>query len=94
MKKWWVIRNIVSLAYSLAVTYMSGVWAVRYALTERGYSAVGGEHLFIPMMAWLAYKMINKFFKVLEEEYHAECRKSQKRGSGSVARIQDYRQPF
>lgn len=63
-QKW--IRNIVVAIYVLAVTYMVSKWAIHFAYQERGYNAVGGEYLFIPMAAWVAYKLINLFFDVLE----------------------------
>lgn len=47
---------------------MAGKWAIRYAYLEREYHAIGGEYLFIPMVAWAAYKIINIFFDVLEDE--------------------------
>lgn len=52
MSRWkWIGRPVVAVVYVTAVTYMAGKWAIRYAYLERGYDAVGGEYLFIPMVA-------------------------------------------
>ena len=56
----------MSLLYSLAVMFMVGQWAVRYAFMERGYVAAGGEYLFILLVAWGAYQVIDIFFSELE----------------------------
>lgn len=61
------IRIAIVVGYVLSVTYMAGKWAIHYAYLERGYDAVGGEYIFIPMVAWAAYKAINIFLDVLEE---------------------------
>ena len=56
MSRWkWIGRSAVVAVYVMAVTYMAGKWAIRYAYLERGYDAVGGEYLFIPMVAWAEY---------------------------------------
>lgn len=80
-QKW--IRIMVVAVYVLAVTYMAGRWAIHYAYMERGYDAIGGEYLFISIVAWTAYKLINIFLNVLEDERYAETR------SGRSARIRD-----
>lgn len=69
-KKW--MQNAVVAIYVLSVTYMMGKWAIYYAYLERGYVAVGGEYLFIPIVAWIAYKTICKFLDLLEEKGDAE----------------------
>lgn len=52
MSGWkWIRRLAVVAVYVVAVTYMAGKWAIRYAYLERGYDAIGGEYFFIPMMA-------------------------------------------
>ena len=52
MSRWtWIGRPAVVTVYVLAVTYMAGKWAIRHAYPERGYDAIGGEYLFIPMVA-------------------------------------------
>lgn len=61
-----VIRGMVSMLYALAVTSMIGAWAVKYAFMERGYMAIGGEYLFIPLVAWGAYEVMDIFLNELE----------------------------
>ena len=40
MSRWkWIGRPTVLMVYVLAVTYMAGKWAIRYAYLERGYDA-------------------------------------------------------
>ncbi len=70
-RKWW-IRTAAVAAYVVAVTYMAGQWAFRSAYMARGYKAVGGEYLVIPLAAWVSYKVISIFFDVLAEEGRAE----------------------
>lgn len=74
-----VKRNLVAVAYTLAVTFAIGKWAIWYAYLERGYDAVGGEYLLIIMAYWGAWKAINYFFDTLEDLEHERSRK--KRGS-------------
>ncbi len=69
-KKRW-LKGIVTIIYTLAVTYMAWKWACFYAYLERGYEAFGGEYLVIPVAAWASYKAIHKFFNGMEEE--KEC---------------------
>ena len=91
MSRWtWIGRPAVVTVYVLAVTYMAGKWAIRHAYPERGYDAIGGEYLFIPMVAWVAYKLINIFLNVLEDEMYAETG-SEKTGGRGTAGIRDNR---
>ena len=91
MSRWkWIGLSAVVAVYVMAVTYMAGKWAIRYAYLERGYDAVGGEYLFIPMVAWAAYKLINIFLNVLEDEMYAETG-SEKTGGRGTAGIRDNR---
>lgn len=39
-----IIRNLVAIVYTLAVTFAVGKWAIYAAYLERGYEAVGGEY--------------------------------------------------
>lgn len=85
MSRWkWIGWPTVLMVYALAVTYMVGKWAIRYAYLERGYDAVGGEYLFILMVAWAAYRLINVFLKVLEDEMYAETGREKARGRGTA----------
>lgn len=85
-RKW--IKAIFIVAYVVLVTYMAGKWAIRFAYLERGYEAVGGEYLFIPMVAWVAYKAISVFLDLLEDRNYADG-DHQKAGSGGTAEMQD-----
>jgi len=67
LKKRQIIRNVIVLTYTLSVTFMVGEWAMKYALTERGYKAAGGEYLLISIVAWVAYKVINILLDLLED---------------------------
>lgn len=62
-----IMRCVLSIAYTLGITFMIGTWAVRYAYLERGYIAVGGEYGFIFAAAWIAWLLINYFFDIWEE---------------------------
>ena len=89
MSRWkWIGRPAVVAVYVMAVTYMDGKWAIRCADLERGYVAVGGEYIFIPMVAWVAGKVINLFFDALEEN-DRESRGNNKTGSRDIAEMQD-----
>lgn len=91
MKKEQIIRKLVVLIYTLGITYMVGEWAIEFAYMERGYRAIGGEYCLIPMVAWMAYKIINIFFDGLEDMIYAERRDCKKRRSRRIARLRDYR---
>lgn len=66
-----------------------GKWAFHLAYIERGYKAVGGEYLLIPVVYWGAWKAINYLFDSLEElENERNCRKKRSRGT---ARMRNYR---
>lgn len=77
-KKAWR-RPAVVAAYVLAVTFMAGKWAICSAYRMRGYFAIGGEYLFIPMVALVSYVVIKVFLNALEER----GRKSKKEGTAS-----------
>ncbi len=78
----------VAAVYVPAVTYMAGKWAVQSAYLERGYNAVGGEYIFIPMVFWTAGKVIALFFDALEDS-DCEDRDHKETGSGGIAETQD-----
>lgn len=83
------LHRVITAVYVLVVTYMAGKWAVQSAYLERGYIAVGGEYIFIPMVAWVAEKAINLFFDALEDEH--ESRGNKETGSGDIAEMRDNR---
>lgn len=82
-----IIRMLIEVAYSFIVTYAIGKWAFYYAYMERGYEAMGGEYLLIPVTFYLAYKIIHFLFDVLEETRHARGRN--KRRSRKPVRVQN-----
>lgn len=88
MSKRHLSRRMAEVAYVLAVTFSIGRWAVQTAYLERGYWAIGGEYIFIPMVAWVAGKVINLFFDALEEN-DRESRGNKETGSGGIAEMQD-----
>ncbi len=87
MRKWQIFKSVIAIAYSLAVTFMAGKWAFDYAYMERGYEAIGGEYLFVPMAAWVAYKVISIFLDTLEEEIYATDTRRKKRGGRGIPRL-------
>lgn len=77
-----IIRDLVAVTYTLAVTYAFGKWAFHYAYLERGYEAVGSEYLFVLAVYWVAWKAINYLFDTLEEwEYERKRKKRRRRAA-------------
>lgn len=75
-------RNLMAVAYTLAVTFAVGKWAICAAYLERGYKAVGGEYCLMPMVCWVAWEAINYLFDTLEDlEYERNCKKRRSRGN-------------
>lgn len=82
-------RDLIAVIWTLLVTYAIGKWAFHLAYIERGYEAVGGEYLLIPVVYWGAWKAINYLFDSLEElENERNCRKKRSR---RTARMRNYR---
>lgn len=70
-----VIKRLIAIAYTLAVTVTVGRWAIYAAYFERGYMAVGGEYCLIIMVCWIAWKAINYLIKTLEDlDYEQNCK--------------------
>lgn len=42
-------RDLIAVIWTLLVTYAIGKWSFHLAYIERGYEAVGGEYLLIPV---------------------------------------------
>jgi hypothetical protein len=82
MLKRWIIRNILEASYTLAITAAVGKWAIHAAYLERGYKAVGGEFILIPMTCWVAYKAIHHLFNTLEEVEHERNERRSRAASG------------
>jgi hypothetical protein len=87
--KRWIIRELLEVAYSLAITIAVGRWAINYAYLERGYKAVGGEYLLILMTYWVASKAIQYLFDTLEEL--EDERNRQKRRGRRTVRVRNHR---
>ncbi len=64
------VRNLAAAAYTLAVTFSVGRWAVCMAYLERGYRAFGGEYLLIFAVCRMAWKAANYLFDTLEESQY------------------------
>ena len=52
-------RDLIAAIWTLLVTYAIGKWAFHLAYIERGYKAVGGEYILIPVVYLGAWKAIN-----------------------------------
>lgn len=81
-----IICCLLKIGYASIVTYAVGRWAVNYAYLERGYEAVGGEILILPLVWWAAYRLIHHLFNVLEAGKYAGGNKRKKIRSGKDAR--------
>jgi hypothetical protein len=61
-------RQVAETAFALAVTGIAGKWAVSYAGAQRGYEAAGGEYVFILLVYWAAYLLIQHVFdRILQD---------------------------
>lgn len=61
------IRRFIQDMITMAITVPAGNWAVRYAYENRGYPAIGGEHLFIPVVFLVVYIGCGWLMETLEE---------------------------
>lgn len=77
-----IIRDLLCSGYALAVTVMIVKWAFHTAYLERGYEAVGGEYLLIPMVFFIAYKAFEFFINTLEEEVYGSNKERGRRDFG------------
>ena len=67
-----MINLLISASYAAVITYMVGKWGFCMAYMERGYEAVGGEYLLIPMTYWAAGGAMHCFINALEEWKHGQ----------------------
>lgn len=67
------LKHLIEAVYSTAITYMVGRWGTCMAYIERGYKAVGGEILLIPLTYLTAWCTIRYFINTLEELAYEEC---------------------
>lgn len=61
------LRYLIETIYCVAITYMIGRCGVNMAYLERGYKALGGEILLIPIAYIIAWGTIHYFIDTLEE---------------------------
>ena len=69
---WKIGRYLAAAAYTGAVTYTVGKWAIHIAFVERGYQAIGGEYCLIVLTCLAAWELINHLFDTLEEVKKSE----------------------
>ena len=86
-----MINLLISASYAAVITYMVGKWGFCMAYMERGYAAVGGEYLLIPMTYWAAGGAMHCFINALEEWKHGQ--NSKKGRSRRTAWIQNHKKP-
>ncbi len=86
MKKWKIIKNIVIIAYTLTITYLATQCAFEIAYAERGYDAIGGEYVVIPVAAYVAYRTITIVAENIEEDLNEKIRNSNKKRNRDVDR--------
>ncbi len=55
----------VRICISLFITYLVTQCLIAVAYAERGYKAVGGEYMMIPVVFFVAYKLIGLVMKFL-----------------------------
>lgn len=53
---------LTKLIITLSITAATGIWAIQKAYEDRGYQAVGGEYLFIPMVFIFVYWLLGYVF--------------------------------
>ncbi|MCM1221213.1 MAG: hypothetical protein NC548_42715 [Lachnospiraceae bacterium] len=82
-----IIKGFIESGYALFVTYAISKWTFYYAYAERGYEAVGGEYILIPVIYLTAYKAIQYLFNIFREER----KNAAKKRSGSAIRMPNSR---
>jgi len=73
--------ELIETAGAAAATYRAGKWVVACAYLERGYDAVGGEYLILPVFYWLAYQTVHNFIGFWREIY-ADKKERGRKASG------------
>ena len=53
-----IVQQFFAAAAAMAVTFLTGNWAVQYAYERRGYQAAGGAYLFIPVVYFGVYTAV------------------------------------
>ena len=50
-----IASNVIATVMTLAVAILTANWATTLAFNERGYEAIGGEIMIIPLVAWMEW---------------------------------------
>lgn len=85
-----LIKELLGAGYALFITYEIGKLLIHAAYIERGYEAVGGEYLAIPLVYLAAWKLFEVFINALEEEING----SKETGSRRNIRIRNHGRRF
>ena len=81
-----MINLLISASYAAVITYMVGKWGFLMAYMERGYAAVGGEYLFIPLAYCVAGSAMHYFISALErlKRGKKDCNEKRSRGAARM----------
>ena len=63
MKK--IVLNIISMATAAYISMSVGLWAIEKATAERGYAAVGGEYLLLPLTFFFVWIVGRKVLEIV-----------------------------
>ena len=58
-----LVAFLTRLIFSLSITAAAGIWAIQKAYEDRGYEAIGGEYLLIPLVFVLVYWILGYVFE-------------------------------
>lgn len=81
-----ITKHMIVTAYASVITYMVGKWGFLMAYMERGYAAVGGEYLFIPLAYCVAGSAMHYFISALEglKRGKKDCNEKRSRGAARM----------
>ena len=68
MKGKGAVWELLEAAGAAAVTYQAGKWVIAWAYLERGYDAMGGEYLILPVLYWFACQTVHSFIGFWRKE--------------------------
>lgn len=60
------LEHVAGLIFGAVAAHYIGNWAISYSYHQRGYDAIGGEYLLIPMVFIVAYVAMYGLLKGLE----------------------------
>ena len=58
-----IVSTILALCYSMLITYIIGQWIIDYVEKQRGYKAIGGEHIFTIVIFIVNFWLMRKLLK-------------------------------